>query len=43
MLEGPVEYYELSNAGGTDHDWLDAWTAGKLGSEPMSRFIREFA
>ena len=40
---GPVEFYELSNAGGTDHDWLDAWLAGKFGTEPMSRFIREFA
>jgi cephalosporin-C deacetylase len=42
-LGGPVERYELSNEGGTDHDWLDAWTATKFGVEPMSKFIREFA
>ncbi len=41
--QGPVEFYELSNQGGTDHDWLDAWTAGKFGTQPMSKFIREFA
>ncbi len=41
--QGPVEYYDLSNAGGTDHDWLDAWLAGKFGAKPMSRFIRDFA
>lgn len=40
---GRIEYYELANRGGTDHDWLDAWKAHKLGTEPMSRFIREFA
>jgi len=42
-LGGPVERYELTNEGGTDHDWLDAWTATKFGTEPMSKFIREFA
>lgn len=42
-LGGPVERYELSNEGGTDHDWLDAWTATKFGTSPMTKFIREFA
>jgi cephalosporin-C deacetylase len=42
-ITGPVERYELTNQGGTDHDWLDAWTAGKLGSQPMSRFRRVLA
>jgi cephalosporin-C deacetylase len=41
--QGRVEYYELTNLGGTDHDWLDAWKAGKFGAQPMSKFIREFA
>ena len=40
---GSVEYYKLTNMGGTDHDWLDAWLAGKFGTQPMSKFIREFA
>ena len=40
---GRVEYYQLTNMGGTDHDWLDAWLAGKFGTQPMSKFIREFA
>ncbi len=39
-IKGPVEFYELTNRGGTDHDHIDAWTAGKLGTEPMSRFRR---
>jgi len=42
-FQGSVENYELTNEGGTDHDWVDAWTANKFGTEPMSRFIREFA
>jgi cephalosporin-C deacetylase-like acetyl esterase len=42
-FKGPVESYELTNEGGTDHDWLDAWTANKFGTEPMSRFIQSFA
>ncbi|MGH3264460.1 MAG: acetylxylan esterase, partial [Trebonia sp.] len=37
-LGGPVEHYKLTHAGRTDHDWLDAWLAGKLGVAPMSRF-----
>jgi cephalosporin-C deacetylase-like acetyl esterase len=42
-FSGPVEQYALTNEGGTDHDWLDAWTAQKFGTEPMSKFIRTFA
>ncbi|MCC7371489.1 MAG: acetylxylan esterase [Chloroflexi bacterium] len=34
---GPVDFYELSHEGGTDHDWLDAWTAEQLGSVPKPR------
>jgi len=34
---GPVEQYALSHEGATDHDWLDAWTARRLGSEPKPR------
>lgn len=34
---GPVEFYELSHEGGTDHDWLDAWMAKELGSVPKPR------
>jgi hypothetical protein len=34
---GPVEQYVLSHAGATDHDWLDAWMAQHLGSEPKPR------
>ena len=33
----PVEQYALSQAGATDHDWLDAWMAQRLGSEPKPR------
>ncbi len=43
QLGGPVERYTLTNEGGTDHDQIDAWMAAKLGTEPMTRFIREFA
>lgn len=39
-LQGPVEEYELTNEGATDHDSLDVWLAGKLGTQPMSRFRR---
>lgn len=28
---GPVEPYPATHEGGTDHDWLDAWLADKLG------------
>jgi cephalosporin-C deacetylase len=34
---GPVEEYALSQEGATDHDWLDAWMARRLGSEPKPR------
>ena len=34
---GPVEQYALSHEGATDHDWLDAWMAQRLGSEPKPR------
>jgi len=33
----PVEEYALSHEGATDHDWLDAWMARQLGSEPRPR------
>jgi cephalosporin-C deacetylase len=36
-LGGPVERYDLTHEGGTDHDRLDAWLAGKLGVAPMPR------
>ena len=39
-LGGRVEHYRLTHEGGTDHDWLDAWMAGQLGREPVSRFRR---
>ena len=35
-----VATYTLSHEGGTDHDWLDAWLAKRLGVEPMSCFWR---
>lgn len=38
-LGGPLEPYQLTHEGGTDHDTVDAWMAGKLGTEPMSRFL----
>jgi len=34
---GPVEQYALSHEGATDHDWLDAWMAQRLRSEPKPR------
>jgi cephalosporin-C deacetylase len=40
-LGGPVEQYGLTHAGGTDNDALDAWLAGKLGVEPLPKFLRE--
>lgn len=40
---GPLEQYQLTHEGGTDHDQVDAWLANKLGVQSMSRFIREFA
>jgi cephalosporin-C deacetylase-like acetyl esterase len=33
----PVEEYALSHEGATDHDWVDAWMAERLGSEPKPR------
>jgi cephalosporin-C deacetylase len=33
----PVEEYPLSHEGATDHDWVDAWMARRLGSEPKPR------
>jgi len=33
----PVEEYMLSHEGGTDHDWVDAWLAERLGSQPKPR------
>jgi cephalosporin-C deacetylase-like acetyl esterase len=33
----PIEEYILSHEGATDHDWVDAWTARRLGSEPKPR------
>ena len=35
-----VDIYNVSHQGGTDQDWLDAWMARQLGTEPMSRFRR---
>jgi cephalosporin-C deacetylase len=35
--KGSVEQYALSHEGATDHDWLDAWMAQRLGSEPKPR------
>lgn len=37
-LAGPVERYRLTHEGGTDADHLDAWLAGRMGVEPMTRF-----
>lgn len=37
-LGGPVERYRLTHEGGTDADHLDAWLAGRMGVEPMTRF-----
>jgi cephalosporin-C deacetylase len=39
-LGGPVERYNVTHEGATDHDWLDAWLAGKLGAEPHPRLWR---
>ena len=37
-LGGNVETYQLTQRGGTDADWFDAWLARQLGREPMARF-----
>jgi cephalosporin-C deacetylase len=42
-LGGPVEQYAVTHAGGTDNDALDAWLAGKLGVEPLPKFLRQLA
>jgi cephalosporin-C deacetylase len=39
-LGGPVERYEVTHEGRTDHDWLDAWMANQLGTTATSRFRR---
>jgi dienelactone hydrolase len=36
-IAGPVEQYQLTHEGATDHDWLDAWLAGQLGTEPRPK------
>jgi cephalosporin-C deacetylase len=36
-FRGPVEEYTLSHEGATDHDFLDAWLAQRLGSHPKPR------
>ena len=36
-LGGPVERYPVTHEGATDHDWIDAWTAGQLGVQPRPR------
>ncbi len=40
-LGGPVEQYAVTHAGGTDNDALDAWLAGKLGVDPMPKFLQQ--
>jgi cephalosporin-C deacetylase len=40
-LGGPVERYELTHEGGTDHDATDAWLASQFGSEPRPRLWPE--
>lgn len=37
VCSGPAEQYALSHEGATDHDWLDAWMAQRLGAEPKPR------
>jgi cephalosporin-C deacetylase-like acetyl esterase len=37
VFTGPVEQCALSHEGATDHDWVDAWIARKLGAEPKPR------
>lgn len=36
-LGGEVDQYPVTREGGTDHDWVDAWLAGRLGAEPRPR------
>jgi cephalosporin-C deacetylase len=37
-LGGVAQPHELTRRGGDDADWFDAWLAGQLGTEAMSRF-----
>jgi cephalosporin-C deacetylase len=39
-LGGPLETYQMTHEGGTDHDHLDAWLATRFGAQPMARFVR---
>jgi cephalosporin-C deacetylase len=41
-LGGRVDEFQMTHRGGTDHDALDALLAERLGSRPMTRFIRAF-
>ncbi len=36
-LGAPVEEYQLTHEGGTDHDRVDEWVAERLGAEPRPR------
>jgi cephalosporin-C deacetylase len=40
VLGGPSELYRLTHEGAVDHDWMDAWLARQLGSQPRSRFLQ---
>jgi cephalosporin-C deacetylase len=37
VMQAPVEQYALTHEGATDHDWIDAWIAERLASEPKPR------
>ncbi|MDP9368586.1 MAG: acetylxylan esterase [Chloroflexota bacterium] len=39
-LGGQTEIYGVTHEGGTDHDWIDAWMARRLGVEPRPRVWR---
>lgn len=39
-LGGPAEVYSLTHYGSIDHEWMDAWLAGQLGSQPRARFLQ---
>ena len=39
-LAGKTETYGVTHEGGTDHDWIDAWMARRLGAEPRPRVWR---
>jgi cephalosporin-C deacetylase len=36
--DGRCETYRLTHQGAVDHDWVDAWLAARLGTQPKSRF-----